>query len=106
MKYEVDRELLVELSKKIYEEACLGYMDLKDAVCERLVEEFISQIPEKDVKKVDQTTILSYTNDLNFMVGGVTSTSYNNYVIGVADITLRNVDEAMLNYRGNESERM
>jgi len=57
--YEIDRESLVELSKKIYEEACLGYMDLKESVCENLVEEFLK---DKNLKKADEVTNLSGLN--------------------------------------------
>lgn len=114
MKFEVDRDSLIELSKKIYEEACMGYMDLKDAVCEQIVEDFISKIPKKSVEKIEESTNLPTaslvtTNDMNYMLGGVGSSWYVGVDIGSQlspDITLRNVDESMLNYRGNESERM
>lgn len=51
--YEIDRESLIELSKKIYEEACLGYMDLKESVWENLIEEFLK---DKNSKKIEEAT--------------------------------------------------
>lgn len=53
-KYEISKESLLELSKKIYEEACMGYMDLCDSACEKLVEEFLD---DKKTKKEDSTPL-------------------------------------------------
>ena len=39
--YKFTKEDLDALSKKIYEEACCGYLDLKDVVCDRIVTEFL-----------------------------------------------------------------
>lgn len=52
--YEISKDSLVELSKKIYEEACGGYMDLRDSACERIIEDFLA---DKDVKKLDDTNL-------------------------------------------------
>lgn len=39
--YKINREELLGLAKKIYEEACYGYLDLKESVCDRLVRDFL-----------------------------------------------------------------
>jgi hypothetical protein len=123
--YEIDRESLVELSKKIYEEACLGYMDLKESVCENLVEEFLK---DKSVKKTEEATNLSWTvntpgnwdggigipahfgSGTTLTIGGVDPALETAGIVitSVGDVVLRNPDQDMLrgNYHGNESERM
>jgi len=126
--YETDRESLYELSKKIYEEACLGYMDLKESICERLVEEFLQ---DKLIRKNDSNTNL---NSMAWTVaapgnwdGGIGVPSETTITVGSdpiletagivisageyplnSDVAIRNPDQDMLraNYYGNESERM
>jgi len=117
--YEVDRESLVEFSKKIYEEACLGYMDLKDSVCEKFVEEFLKN---KNAKKIDGATNVN-VNAMNWTVNtlgnwlgdgvhfGSRSTLSVDPASNIAspnNVILRNLDQDMLrgNYHGNESERI
>ena len=47
--YKLTKAELESLTRKIYEEACCGYLDLKDSVCERMVTEFLDdKSPEKE----------------------------------------------------------
>lgn len=39
--YKITNEELTDFARKIYEEACCGYLDLKDSVCDRMVRNFI-----------------------------------------------------------------
>lgn len=39
--YKFSQDELLAFAKKIYEEGCYGYMDLKESVCDVLVREFI-----------------------------------------------------------------
>ena len=41
--YKFTQDQLENFAKKVYEEACCGYMDLKESVCNMLVHEFISK---------------------------------------------------------------
>lgn len=54
----------MELSKRIYEEACGGYLDLRDSACEKFVEDFLAD--KDDAKKIDDTNLdsLSYSAHL------------------------------------------
>jgi hypothetical protein len=123
--YKISKDSLVELSKRIYEEACMGYMDLRDSACEKLVEEFLD---DKDTKKEDSTPLsagavlwtLSPAGDWDGGIG-VPTTIGSDYVVGtdpaletaglssvtitmssnipqvgISDIVLRNPDEDML----------
>jgi hypothetical protein len=74
--YEIDKDSLLELSKKLYEEGCLGYMDLKDSICEKLVEEFLE---DKKFKKSSEAT------NLNLLTWDVSS---NLDDVGVSDTIL------------------
>lgn len=40
--YKFTQDQLEHFAKKVYEEGCYGYMDLKESVCNTLVVEFIS----------------------------------------------------------------
>lgn len=129
--YELDRESLVELSKRVYEEACLGYMDLKESTCEKLVEEFLEGKKKQEPTKLNSTmdwTISAPGNwdggigvpnqfgsgstivvgpdpmlEVAGLSGGITITNGD-----TMDVVLRNPDQDMLrgNYHGNESERI
>lgn len=39
--YKISNDELIDFARKIYEEACGGYLDLKNTTCDRLVREFI-----------------------------------------------------------------
>jgi len=39
--YKITNEELIDFARRIYEEACCGYLDLKDSVCDRMVRDFI-----------------------------------------------------------------
>ena len=39
--YKLTQEDLEDFAKKVYEEACYGYLDLKDSVCVGLVSTFL-----------------------------------------------------------------
>lgn len=39
--YKISQEELEAFSKKVYEEACYGYLDLKDSVCGGMVRDFL-----------------------------------------------------------------
>ena len=53
--YKISKDSLIELSKRIYEEACGGYMDLRDSACEKFIEDFLAD--KEDVKKLDDTNL-------------------------------------------------
>lgn len=42
--YKITKEELSNLAHDIYEEACGGYLDLKEAICDKIVMEFIKKI--------------------------------------------------------------
>jgi hypothetical protein len=39
--YKISKEELETFAKKVYEEACYGYLDLKDSVCEGMLRDFL-----------------------------------------------------------------
>lgn len=39
--YEISKEELEAFAKKVYEEACYGYLDLKDSVCDGMIRDFL-----------------------------------------------------------------
>lgn len=127
--YELDRESLVELSKKVYEEACLGYMDLKDSICEKLVEEFLSGKNKKEELPTNLNSMNwtvsapgnwdggigipnQFGSGSTIVVGPDPMLEAAGLSVGITisdpDVVLRNPDQDMLrgNYHGNESERM
>lgn len=71
--YQISKDSLVELSKRIYEEACGGYMDLRDSVCEKFIEDFLAD--KDDVKKIDDTNL----NEANLI--------YANHITSGASLT-------------------
>lgn len=90
-KYEINKESLLGLSRKIYEEGCGGYMDLRDSACEKLVEEFLH---DKKTKKEDGTPLseglppsgVSWAQSLagSWNGGiGVPTTVGSDYVVGI-----------------------
>lgn len=64
--YQISKDSLIELSKRIYEEACGGYMDLRDSACEKFIEDFLAD--KDDVKKLNDTNLneanLIYANHI------------------------------------------
>jgi hypothetical protein len=63
--YKINKDSLLELSKRIYEEACGGYMDLRDSVCEKFIEDFLAD--KDNVKKLEDTNLdsLSYSGAMD-----------------------------------------
>ena len=53
--YKISKDSLIELSKIIYEQACGGYMDLRDSACEKFIEDFLAD--KENVKKLDDTNL-------------------------------------------------
>lgn len=45
--YVLTKEDLINLSHKIYESGCFGYLDLKDSICETLIDEFLHNNKQK-----------------------------------------------------------
>lgn len=39
--YKISKEELEAFAKKVYEEACYGYLDLKDSVCDGMIRDFL-----------------------------------------------------------------
>lgn len=66
---EFSKEELLDLAKKIYEESCNGYLDLKDSYCFKIIDE-IYEKKEKEKEK------LSLNKNDNFYNGIVASSSY------------------------------
>lgn len=54
----VSREELIDLTKKVYEKACNGFLDLAETICSSEVEKLI----EKNDKKISNFT----TNDITY----------------------------------------
>jgi hypothetical protein len=48
--YKISAEEIASFARRIYEEACYGYLDLKDSVCDRLVREFLC---DRQVMSID-----------------------------------------------------
>ena len=49
----IDKDDLCELLKKAYEEGNYGYLDLKDTVAARIVEEYLSERKDKPTGKFE-----------------------------------------------------
>lgn len=128
--YKIANEELVDFARKIYEEACCGYLDLKDSVCDRMVREFI------DGRQIFQSPItdpgyLGYQGHPgpDGYAGPENNPSTWTYTTstGIQEIQIRSSDNATIlrdepsvspreenqvrennpftNYEGNESER-
>jgi hypothetical protein len=41
--YSLSKEELLELTKLVYEEASVGYLDLKESACERILNKFLEK---------------------------------------------------------------
>lgn len=105
--FKLNKLELLLLCRNIYEEACCGYLDLKDSVCERVVADFLDKKePEKEAKvvyepasthrSVSSTGTIWTTNPTYTGTGDVASTIYttsdfttsNNFTIANNDVTL------------------
>lgn len=115
MKYELTKEELEKFARDIYDEACCGYMDLKETVCEGLLEHFLA-----DKKAIYSNNLLQNTN---LIVGSRSSDADAEITPNIWDISLGlsslsaiyEVPESMVrqqefvrpeSYLGNESERL
>lgn len=63
--YKISRDELLTFAKKIYEDACYSYLDLMDATCTRMVNDFL------DGRKIEYSGILQGASDL---LGGMYTT--------------------------------
>ena len=104
IQYKITNEELAVFARKIYEEACYGYLDLKDSVCERLVKDFIA---ERQI--VDGTEINSQGYSGNFVYSGPENNSdtwiypqtYNNS--SIANINIYASDLTSISLRDEPS---
>lgn len=121
--YKISNDELIDFARKIYEEACGGYLDLKDVTCNRLVREFVDgrQIFEKELDSESTTAGHNWTyttnNATNFSEDSENVTVYasSDHSISlrdepsvsprVEDIVRSDENAFRVNYEGNESER-
>lgn len=79
--FNLTKDELENFAKKIYEEACFGYLDLKESVCEKMVSDFLDG-KEQIVSRIDSPM---YSNSIT---GGGPSTrtvvSGTSYPTGLA----------------------
>lgn len=117
--YKVTEGDLADLVRKIYEEACYGYMDLKESVCDRMLRDFLSDRP----KETDPQP----PADWGITQGGITigpnpeqgfyiNSTTGSYILNDNDpiqirssednsVVLRDTDGVRFDYNENESER-
>ena len=65
--YKLERDELLAFAKRVYEEACYGYLDLKESVCDGLVREFIEG---KQIVSPTDTTLTPFQGSINDYVSG------------------------------------
>lgn len=124
--YKITNEELVDFARRIYEEACCGYLDLKDSVCDRMVRDFIDgrQIIS-GMQPMDPVMVENYSNhyggpENNPASWTYTDPSYSHIQVVSTGNTISLRDEPSVsprvqemvrpdnfrtNYEGNESER-
>ena len=68
-KFYIDKDDFLEFIKKAYEEGCCGFMDLRDAVAERIVDEYIEKQKVADEKKM-RSQVYPLDNN-NYTITGV-----------------------------------
>lgn len=59
-KYEITREQLEVLVKEVYEIGVCGYLDLKDSLCDSIVDEFLQKLKPNDVSEKFPTSAIRY----------------------------------------------
>jgi len=100
--YKFSQDELLAFAKKIYEEACYGYMDLKESVCDALVREFLDG--REIVSSID-TNVMAVPDHGNAYNGSIvtygsgmtfTASSANEAMIavGMGDVSI-NVNEVL-----------
>lgn len=116
MTYKLEQNELLMFAQKVYEEACCGYIDLKESVCDALVREFLDG--KQDIStnnETNNTTMIVSSMPSNFL--GTESYSVVNNTTAYDDLArirsqeyIRSVqrrsEEYIQNFQGNESERI
>lgn len=72
MEYKISEEQLAALVKNVYEEACCGYMDLKDSVCAKTIKEFLSD--KKTVETPQPSASINWHTSTGY-VGNITGSA-------------------------------
>jgi hypothetical protein len=131
--YKISQDDLLAFAKKIYDEGCYGYMDLKESVCEALIREFIDGreivLPiDTNIMAVPENVVIGYMPHGDSVVSFTTNTASNTAMIpsnlSVGAISVIDVPSSGLtwepdapqvrleeyvrpeqNFQGNESER-
>lgn len=129
--YKLSQDELAVFIRKIYEEACYGYMDLKDSVCDRMLRDFLDGreiVPAIDTRIMAMPEGYSLPGRHSVTIGNTTyngdgiviTSSSGNYarlsdvdqvredvVLRDDNLPLRdeNYVRTEFNYEGNESER-
>lgn len=80
--YKISQDDLLAFAKKIYDEGCYGYMDLKESVCEALIREFIDGreivLPiDTNIMAVPENVVSGYMAHGNAYTGSVVSFTTN-----------------------------
>lgn len=76
--YKIDHDELLAFAKKIYDEACCGYMDLKESICDSLINEFVCKLT-KESEIVSSEQVLN--QDSITIVNTVGNTSFTSEII-------------------------
>jgi len=76
--YKISQDDLLAFAKKIYDEGCYGYMDLKESVCDLLVREFIDgrQIVspiDTNIMAMTENNVVGHMGHGNVYAGSVVS---------------------------------
>jgi len=101
IQYQVTNEELIDFARKIYEEACSGYLDLKDSACDQMVRDFINLPHRKIAKSENNWHVVSTDTNLNWHVDESNTISLRDDT----SVLPRVQDTVRINYEGNESER-
>jgi hypothetical protein len=94
--YKFSQDELLAFAKKIYEEACYGYMDLKESVCDVLVREFIDgrQIVspiDTNIMAVPENVVGGYMGHGNTYNGSVVSFTTTNTAMIPGNLSMGSV---------------
>lgn len=114
--YKLEQDELLEFANKVYEEACYGYLDLKESVCYALVQKFIEG---KQIVSPTDTTLTPFQQNVdydgNVYIGSNTSTS-GALIVSTWDslsftneapqVRIEQYVRPEQNFQGNESERI
>jgi len=112
--YKFSQDELLAFAKKIYEEACYGYMDLKESVCDVLVREFIDgrQIVspiDTNIMAVPENVVSGYMGHGNAYTGSVVSFTTTNTAmipgnLSMGSITVNDIPASSGQYDGSTWE--